>query len=220
MSDPAAPAAPAAAPPAPATAPAATPPVAAAPPAAPPATPAAKTRVQSPGRAPFLERRNPAAQAAPAEQPAAAPAAPPAEPQRAKVPARVAKELETLRASGAEAKADREALATFAKTALSDAPANVQAFIKATVGDNPRAILNALANAKSNGLLAQPGLPTGATTTQPPAPAAADTNDADVAIAKKYRALVDAGKTQPADIMMTLHGARIERGLQKIQGRN
>lgn len=128
----------------------------------------------------------------------------------------MAKEIESLRATAADAKADREALSSFATQALADAPQNVQAFIKATIGDNPRAVLKALAAAKANGMLGAQPIPAGADTTQSAAPKPAEQSDGDLLAAKRFREL----NGRAADVFYTLNSPAIERGLQKLQGRN
>ncbi len=202
MSDIIAPAAPATAP----AAPAAPAPVAAAPP---PAAP--RTRVVAPPRT-----------AAPvAAAPAAAAAAPEAPtdnaPKRATVSARVAKELDDLRAFKRNAGATADALGGYAKSALGELPPNVAAYIRETVGEDPAAQLRAVTAAKKNGLI-NPGVPGGADTapTGAPKPAADVSADSDVSRARRYNELVESGKSVAANAYGTIHDAAIQRGLKKL----
>ncbi len=210
MSDAIAPPSAAAAAPA-AAAPAAAPAVAAAPP------PAPRTRVV----APAMQRPAAVAPVAAAPIAAAAPTEPAAESPkaRAQVPARVAAELADLRQRDKSARANTEALAGYANTALAELPADLAAFIRETVGEDPAAQLRAVTNAKAKKLAAPAGMAPGATTAPAASPAAApeSLNDNDVKAARHYQKLMDDGKPA-ATTWMAMHGAAIERGLKKIAG--
>lgn len=178
----------------------------------------------TPGKAAFLQRAPAAASpAAPASSPATTPD--PATPKRSNIPVRIANELASLKATAADAKADRDALAPFAKEALGALPKEWREYLVERAGDNPRKQLDELAKAKARGLIpsasatANPAArPAPATTSESPmhAPSKGDgqTGDVDVAAFRKHEALKAQSAFAAAQFYLSA-GESIRRGKSK-----
>jgi hypothetical protein len=135
----------------------------------------------------------------------------------------VANELKSLRDTANDAKADREALAPFAKEALAGLPESVRKGILKRAGESPRAQLNALAELKEMGLLpsasttttARPApATTSASPLQGPASAAGPSSDPDVAAFRKYEELLSRSQFRAAQFY-NANGAAIRAGKTK-----
>ena len=183
-----------------ASAPAATPEAVAAPPA--PEKPAPRRLTRS------------RAEAAPASPVDAAPKA--VEPERgSRVISRLKAEIERGRASVEEAKAYRDELAEYAKSALDGLPKEARAYIAKVAGDNPAKQLATVRELKAAGLLSQPSAAPANSGPKAAPPVGAKDGDSDAAALAEYERL---RKVAPVLALDFQHKNR--DALQRARNRN
>lgn len=128
------------------------------------------------------------AEAAPAAPVEAAPKG--VEPERgSRVISRLKAEIERGRASVEEAKAYRDELAEYAKSALDGLPKEARAYIAKVAGDNPAKQLATVRELKAAGLLAQPSAAPANSGPKAAPPAGAKDGDSDAAALAEYERL-------------------------------
>ncbi len=130
---------------------------------------------------------------------------------------------EQYKSASAENAALKQTVASFAATELAALPSDAhRAAVAEAAGADPQAQLRVIAALKKHGVVtgALP-LPAGATTAPPiAAPAAGDSNDADVAVFRAYEDARTKGLSRIAAQLSNSNAAAIERGRQKTAVRN
>ena len=180
-------------------------------PAAAPEAVAAPVAPEKPAPRRLTRQRAEAAPVAPVE---AAPKG--VEPERgSRVISRLKAEIERGRASVEEAKAYRDELAEYAKSALDGLPKEARAYIAKVAGDNPAKQLATVRELKAAGLLSQPSAQPANSGPKAAPPQGAKDGDSDAAALAEYERL---RKVAPVLALDFMH--RNRDALQRARSRN
>lgn len=193
-------------------------------PAATPAAPAPAKPWRNP-RAAAAAKPAPAAEAAPAATPVEAP-----KPGAVKIPGRIAKELEQLRAQGATYKTTAKQLETahaalgeYAQRELSGLSEAQRAYVLKHAGKDPTRQLAMAADLRAMAPAAAPPSPAVkpiASTAPPSAPNPGASNDPDVAAFQQYETMKAKRQHSLAAAHLSKNYAAIKRGESKAAARN